>query len=383
MRISELLLRKNNNLDLVRILLAMLVIVGHSQFLNGPDSFFHDPLHYIFHFTYSGAIAVKLFFFISGLVVANSLIHKKQIVTFLISRVFRLMPGLLLVLLATAFIFGPILTNVPMDNYFSKELYKYVEWNLFFKTRFTLPGVFTDNLYPNTVNGSLWSLRYEVGCYIVMLGIFVVMRVKNKYLYNIPILLIIVCTFFPVEFIHSVLGPNPERYLLPASFAFGVLCAVSAEKIRINGFTFLLACLAYIISKNTIYQELVLIYALSIGILFLASQKFMLKLKPKYDISYGIYLWGFLIGQTIYHYTGHLNILLHLSVVIGISVFFALLSYSSVEKPGIELGKRLSRTLEEFWKNYKKKKNFRAWLPKYKFAFLYFAVMLISCAIID
>jgi peptidoglycan/LPS O-acetylase OafA/YrhL len=31
-----------------------------------------------------------------------------------------------------------------------------------------LPGVFSNNIYPNAVNGSLWSLSAEVGMYIAL-----------------------------------------------------------------------------------------------------------------------------------------------------------------------------------------------------------------------
>jgi peptidoglycan/LPS O-acetylase OafA/YrhL len=355
MRVSELLRRENNNLDSIRILLAILVIFGHSQFLNGADKSVYDPVHYFFNYTYSAAVAVKLFFFISGLVVTNSLIHKRDTVIFLLSRFFRLMPALLFVVLLTGFVLGPILTTLPLPEYFSKELYKYVERNLYFKTRFTLPGVFADNLYPNTVNGSLWSLRYEVGCYLILLAAFLLTRIKNKVYYTIPAVLVIIATLLPYGFLQKILGNDPERYLLPATFAFGVLCAINAERIKINLVTLLAAIAIYFIFRNTANEELVLIFALSIGVLYLSSRKFALRWQPKYDISYGIYLWGFLVQQTIYHYLGHLPAFGHLSLAVAISTALALATHFIVELPGIKMGKKsmtiyLNYSLAGRWK---------------------------------
>lgn len=348
--VSEILPREKNNLDLMRILLTMLVVIGHTQFLNGPDSFFPDPLQSIFYFTYSAAIAVKLFFFISGMVVTNSLLQKRDVVVFFISRIFRLMPALILVLLVTVLVFGPILTKVPVSDYFSQETFRYFAWNLYFKTRFTLPGVFTGNLYPNTVNGSLWSLRFEVGCYLFLIVIFAItMWMKNKYWYNIPIVVIILCTILPGELMQHLTGSiDPERFLLPASFAFGVFFAVNADKIKLNAFTVLLFPLVYLFCSEQLYQEVVMIFAMSVGIVWLCSRKFMLRIKPKYDISYGIYLWAFLIAQTLFQFTGHINILLHIVIVAVVSIICAFVTYISVEKPGMDFGKKLSQSYLEF-----------------------------------
>ena len=192
MKISEFLNKENNNLDLARILLACLVIIGHSKVLNGTGGYWIDPIEHFFGFTYSGAFAVKLFLFISGLVVANSYFNKRSPVYFIVSRIFRILPALLFVLLVTVFIFGPLLTKYTASDYFSQlNNFAYIWHNIVFYSDYYLPGVFTDNLYPDIVNGSLWSLRYEVGCYAVLLLLLLILGNRNKKYFIIPILLII------------------------------------------------------------------------------------------------------------------------------------------------------------------------------------------------
>lgn len=149
MKISDFLDKDNNNLDLVRILLACLVIIGHANVLNGPSDYWIDPIEHFFKFTYSGALAVKLFFFISGLVVTNSYLAKNSAPYFIISRFFRLIPALFFLLMVTVFIFGPILTNLKTEEYFSNlNYFGYIWHNIIFYTDYLLPGIFNKMCTP-------------------------------------------------------------------------------------------------------------------------------------------------------------------------------------------------------------------------------------------
>jgi peptidoglycan/LPS O-acetylase OafA/YrhL len=356
MRISDLLKRENNNLDLMRIILASMVIMGHAPFLNGNDGFWTDPVKYLFPFTYAGAVAVKLFFFISGLVVTNSLIHKKSVTHFIISRSFRLMPALCFVLVITVFVFGPLVTTLPVKDYFSELHYlAYIRQNLVFKTFYFLPGVFDGNFYKLAVNGSLWSLRYEVAAYIVMIGLFIILRRVDKKYYNIPVLLLLADALLPSGFMAHWLGNNPEINLLPAVFAFGVFYAINQEKLKANAMIALISLGIYFLLRHTIEAEIIMVFALCHVVLFLASSKWVLKLKPKHDISYGIYLWGFLIQQTIYHFIGPTYIVVHCLMALAISVILALGTFLLVEKPFMEYGKKTYLAVIE--KLYKQSKN--------------------------
>jgi peptidoglycan/LPS O-acetylase OafA/YrhL len=60
MKISEFLHKDKNNLNLIRIILACMVIIGHSEVLM--EKVLIDPVKKLFEFTYAGAFAVKLFF---------------------------------------------------------------------------------------------------------------------------------------------------------------------------------------------------------------------------------------------------------------------------------------------------------------------------------
>ncbi len=78
MTLHDVLRRENNNLDLFRLIAAYLVIIGHAYAL-APQAGQQDPILRLLGFDYSGSMAVKLFFFLSGLVVVNSLLDKRDV----------------------------------------------------------------------------------------------------------------------------------------------------------------------------------------------------------------------------------------------------------------------------------------------------------------
>lgn len=347
MKIADFIKRENNNLDLIRIILACFVIVGHSPILNGGSKNWIDPIGHFFSFTYSGALAVKLFFFISGLVVTNSILTHKSPVHFIVSRSFRLLPALLFVLLVSVYVFGPILTSLQLHEYYlNLDHYPYISNNLIFKTEYVLPEVFNNNLYKNTVNGSLWSLRYEVTCYIALLSMFLILSNKSKYDLNIPIAIIIIDTLLPTRVVLNWMGDNPEVYMLPATFAFGAFFAVNVDKIRMNFNIVLGSFLIYFIFSNTSHAQIIFTFAACNAVIYIASTKFLLKLKPKVDISYGIYLWGFLIQQTLFYFLGHIYVGLHCLLALIIATLLALITHVIIEKPFINVGKVVIKTLK-------------------------------------
>lgn len=294
MNVADILYKYNNNLDLIRILLASLVIVGHSPYLNGADGFWVDPVGYFFSFTYSGALAVKLFFFISGLVVTNSYLVKRDAVYFIISRSFRIIPALLAVLMVAVFVLGPMVTSLPVPDYFSNPgIFEYFRRNLVFATSYFLPGVFEDNIYRAAVNGSLWSLRYEMGCYIVLLAGFVLLQKRSKYWLNIPIVLLMADAFFPFGLAYRFLGENTEINLLPFSFALGAFFAVNAPKIRITVFSGIAGFALAIGFRFTAFAEIALVAGCCLLLVFISANKQFLRLRPKHDISYGIIFGAF------------------------------------------------------------------------------------------
>ena len=328
-------------MDLIRIILASMVILGHTKWLNGPSAIWGDPTSFIFKFTYSGALAVKLFFFISGLVVTNSIFSQKKPLAFIIARIFRIVPALLFLLIITVFVFGPLLTNLKANEYFRNfSTYYYLYRNLIFNTDYVLPGVFRNNIFRETVNGSLWTLAAEVKCYIALLGFFLIFKSEKLIYWNILFVFIFINTIIPLKFSTYIL--DSDSGYLPLCFAFGSFFAVNSTRIYVNFEMVVGSFLIYFLFSETIYAYLILILASSIAVLYVSSIKMLLNFKPKYDISYGIYLWGFLVQQTLYSTIGHIYCGIHFITALIISMIFAFVSFIFIEKPSMKAGKYLS-----------------------------------------
>lgn len=344
MDISDLLQKKNNNLDLFRIILASGVIFGHTIKLNGHSNYWVDPISLLCPSTYSGALSVKIFFFISGLVVANSCLKHQNLLYFIISRFFRIMPALFFICLITVFIFGPILTSFSTHAYFSSlNSLIYIRDNLIFKTNYILPGVFENNYLPNTVNGSLWSLKFEVKYYLYLCTLFLIpVKYRRKY-FTLILLIIILYSFIPEQGGYFQ-RKNSEIYLLPMSFCLGVIIAINPF-ISIYYLKYLawFSFLTFFIFKQTYFAENFLIIGACFSILYLSSSKILLKWKPKYDISYGIYLWGFLVQQTIVNYLGNIYAWVHFFLALSITIIFSFISFLYVEQPALTSGKKLTQ----------------------------------------
>jgi peptidoglycan/LPS O-acetylase OafA/YrhL len=164
-------MRPKNNFDSLRILAALAVVASHSFPLSyGSNQ--QEPIHRLSGGqTNAGTIAVSVFFIISGYLITQSFERSRGVRTFLISRALRLLPGLAMVLIVLAFVIGPIVSAVSVHEYFcSWQPYRFVAINLsLFDTAYNLPGVFLGNPWPDAVDGSLWTLRYEARCYLMVL----------------------------------------------------------------------------------------------------------------------------------------------------------------------------------------------------------------------
>lgn len=77
-------------------------------------------------------------------------------------------PGLAVVILLSVFVMGPIVTSLPLGDYFADAgTWKYLSLIVLAPISNVLPGVFDANPLPYAVNGSLWTLRYEFLAYLL------------------------------------------------------------------------------------------------------------------------------------------------------------------------------------------------------------------------
>ncbi len=333
--------RSHNNLDVFRLIAALAVIVGHSYVL-APAPGERDVVARLVGFTYSGALAVKVFFFLSGLVCANSLLDKRGALAFVVARVFRIFPALIFTLIVTVFVVGPLASALASGEYFGhKQTWRYLVANGLLRTEYHLPGVFLANPYAKAVNGSLWTLRHEVGAYLGLLAGASLGLLYRRWVATVICALVIADALLPAPLLLRTLGKNPEIRLLPSCFAAGALLAVQRDVATPRARWALAGLPIFLLCRTTHLAEpafLAVVFAL---LLWLGGTRTVLSARMPADFSYGVYLWGFPVAQLFASRLAAQGPLVNcVATILGV-LPLSVLSWYVVEKPAIHLGKRL------------------------------------------
>lgn len=169
MKLSAYTNSRDNNFNCIRFIAAFLVLLSHSFILpTGKEN--ADPLYAPLGMSF-GSIAVDIFFATSGFLVTGSLLARKNILEFVWARVLRIYPALVAAVLFCSLIVGAYFTTLSTPAFFANpDTYKFIYKNisLLLGLKLTLPGVFDNVPYASIVNGSLWTLPWEIKMYIVL-----------------------------------------------------------------------------------------------------------------------------------------------------------------------------------------------------------------------
>jgi peptidoglycan/LPS O-acetylase OafA/YrhL len=160
---------RDNNLNLMRVVAATLVLLSHSFTLATGDSS-TEPGRAHLGLTF-GDFAVDIFFVMSGFLVTRSLSRSRSLARYGLSRAFRILPGLWVALaISTAVVCVAFSDMSPMDNLRAPEVWRYMLKNAVVVAGpvFGFPGAFPDNPYHGSVNASLWTLPLEAWMYITL-----------------------------------------------------------------------------------------------------------------------------------------------------------------------------------------------------------------------
>jgi peptidoglycan/LPS O-acetylase OafA/YrhL len=115
-----------------------------------------------------------VFFALSGYLVFQSLDGDPRIGRFLAARALRIYPGVV-VNVALCLLFGAAVTNLPAAAYWgSAETWRFFLHDaavILTPTAFQLPGALWESRWPS-VNVPLWTLKYEILCYAVLLAFY-------------------------------------------------------------------------------------------------------------------------------------------------------------------------------------------------------------------
>ena len=264
----------------------------------------------------------------------DSLNRSKNILDYFWKRIIRLYPGLIGVLVITLILVVIINPNVIESRsfwtYFPNSI-------LLYGNQYTIDTIFETNPYKNIVNGSLWTLCYEFTCYIFLI-LLIVFR-KKILLQELMILAILIITLILYNTTNnfSILNLSSKElfrfssYFFAGSFLFYYKSLLKKVNLLIISITLIL--LSVILGFFDWFFPLFSYVILFIGI---KSTKFINNIGKKIgDLSYGVYIYGFLIQQTLMYYF-KLDVFSLIFISLAISLIFGYLSWKYVEKPTLK-----------------------------------------------
>ena len=334
--LADLNTGRQNNFDFIRFMAATLVILSHAYPLTGNNS--SEPLIVLTNYkTTFGGIAVYIFFVTSGFLITQSYTRSKDRYSYLKARVLRIFPALLVVILATAFLLGPMTTSTNLMNYFTNPItYSYIKNNILLFTQYQLPGVFENNPYPGAVNGSLWTLMHEFLFYLLVAAFGQLKLLTKKAI----IVVFGLTIFLSFTDIHSAL--LKQNISLFRYFSAGMLFFVFKEQIPIKGYLAFLSLFAIILSNIFGGFEIVLLFFGSYLLFYCVfTTKMNLHNFGKHgDFSYGIYIYAFPIQQFIMSKFVDMNPMSNFLIAFPLTLILACFSWNFIEKPSLEFKKK-------------------------------------------
>ena len=335
-RLSDLSQGKENNLNLIRMIAASSVLITHSfALVTGTGA--SEPLRQSLGLT-MGTISVHVFFIISGLLVTASLVNKENLIDFFWARSLRIFPALFLMILFVVFFLGPFFTTIDFIDYMkSKETYIYIAKcsTLIFGVRDHLPGVFTDLPFKNSVNGSLWTMPYEVRMYLTLAATWLVLQSFNRKYFHAAIVLFALASGGKIAFDHFSMT-RPEKYIeLFFMFFMGASFYTLRNHIRVHGAIFL-ALIALIAVNLKDAHNFYIVYVVSIGYLVLYLSYIPFVFIRKYnrlgDYSYGVYIYAFPIQQSIIAMNPEISIADLIKYSLAMTLALSVISWHVLEK---------------------------------------------------
>jgi len=317
--------------DYIRLILAILVMVDHSFVAclgePGQRAVFSSVLRPVF------VSLVPMFFALSGFLVTGSLLRSPMIAGYAGLRVLRIFPALVVENVFTAFILGALLTTVPLHTYFTSPVFFKYLLNMVGYIHYELPGLFKGNPVP-LVNVQLWTIPFELTCYLSLAGLAYVGFHKRPY--RLLATAVITALVAGLWTLHSPLKALDTWHLLAPCFLFGVCCYLFRDRIP-HSLWLALGAAAVAWALLTRFDGWSTLAALPLAYVV---AYFGLTDPPRDpivrsgDYSYPIYLYSFPIQQALliltpWAATWWINFLLALPI----SLLLAAFSWHCVEKP--------------------------------------------------
>ncbi|MDF3070909.1 MAG: acyltransferase 3 [Polyangiaceae bacterium] len=350
----------DNNFDVIRLLLAALVLLCHSGRALNRSSVSIDPLDGVTLGQEDlGHVAVCGFFALSGCLVTASWLNSDSALSYFRKRILRIYPGFIVAWLVCAFVVLP-LSGIAWSEYVAMIRPGLWAVKLALLRGFGGVTAFPDNPQ-QALNTSLWSIPVEFGCYILVavLGFAKVLRSRPAALAVTAVVGVVVAAVPLLDFVQpasGVLSPLRRPLELLAShvtlphfyFLLGMLAYLFRNELRLSaplaiGATLILLVAARVPPVLHVVTPFCWTYLL-LYLAYLPRVPVPL-IGPNLDLSYGLYLYGWPIQQFLVMWLEpSLNIWSLFALTVPLTAVAAYFSWTFVERPAQRLNRYFART---------------------------------------
>ena len=353
--VADLVDARSPGFDALRLVLAFLVLVSHTWPLGGFGKEPSSPLAP--RYLTLGGFAVAGFFAMSGLLVGRSA-ARRPLGAFTRARAVRIVPGYAIAVAVSALpvaMLAWVHEHGGLGGFFTAGAdgpLGYIGRALVFPTEMShgVRGVFvTSTPYgaatgESFVNGSLWTLPYEIRCYVVvgLLGL-VIHRWGERRTVTVAwafVGVLAVGYHQAPELTGFVVGPLADETLVMLLFVFlsGTLVGAFADHIRLLGWMPVAALALALVAGRT---SLFLSEHLGSAALAVVLPPVALALAPVgarlrgVDLSYGLYLYAWPVQQLLamYGVTGSATVFVLIATAVTLGL--AAGSWYGVERPAM------------------------------------------------
>lgn len=332
--------RRDNNFDLLRLLAAWLVLFSHSYPIAGQAV--ADPFSRSIGIDTFGGVGVAIFFVLSGYLVTQSWQRSTSAISFVWKRIRRIYPALVVCVLISTLLVGPLLSTLSLAVYgqhaqATRYLLTATAWDI----HYVLPGVFGDNAHPHTFNGSLWSLPYEMTCYLTLLAVGLVPFALRWKVILVAVVLVLMLLARPLS---PPAAPFDvvyflDYYMVKLGLFFVVGAIYQCWRITLTPIWWVGALGLVVVSQMPDCSARNLLWILSFSTVIL-SAALGLSWLPKLpsgmgDWSYGLYLYAFPVQQILsfYGFVQSLGFVGYTLLCTVMALICAALSWFLIERP--------------------------------------------------
>jgi len=343
-----------NNFDVLRLIAAGSVIFSHA-FLLSQGGEEHEPLKWLTGQTILGVVGVFVFFVISGFLVTQSFEATQSPLRFAVKRALRIYPGYVVCILLCTFVLGPAVTLLPIGDYLAGAgTWDFLRSNLAMNVEHnSLPGVrFTGFEVGSIVDGPLWSLPCEVVMYLLVLALGLCRLIRLAAL--VPLFALGLARLAFDDWANTALGGGPwlarflgdTSWLLPFFVAGMILYKLRRTRAfdRRIALAALLGLIAGVPLGTLVFRTPLFNFGFALLgaylVIYLALEPALPLVRAARfgDLSYGLYIYGWPVEQTLLHLShGGLVWWQLFPLALAIAAILALLSWHIIEAPALRL----------------------------------------------